>query len=199
MIFSSMSGPGDQKVRATLAFILLLLLAVPIWARPPLATMLPGQQKGNCSYAVEIETTCAPSAETADQVGVRFGDPLGNHVVAAHLKHPAPVFNPGLGHQKQGGTHVQYKAFDRCAIDRFEVEGPCMQRGICYLYLKRVGADDWRPGWAKVLCKHKDGLLAPASDMFYFRTFLPSNVWFGFDYCDTDGPHPPLLVHDQAN
>lgn len=198
-----MSGLGDQKVGAMLPFILLLLLAVPIWARPPLATMLPGQQKGSCSYAVEIETTCAPSAETADQVGVRFGDSLGNHVVAAHLKHPEPVFNPRLnptfGHQKQSGSHVQYRAFDKCSIDKFEVEGPCMQRGICYLYLKRVGTDDWRPGWAKVLSKHRNGVLVAASDMFYFRTFLPSNVWFGFDYCDTDGPHPPLLVHDEAN
>eukprot|EP01018_Ginkgo_biloba_P019897 Gb_33702 [translate_table: standard] len=176
---------------AMLAF-LVLLFAIPIWARPP-ATMLPGQQKGNCSYAVEIETTCAASAETADHIGVRFGDSEGNHVVAKHLSHPKPIFNPREGKQNQW---TKYKPFDRCAIDRYEVEGPCMQRGICYLYLKRVGSDEWRPGWAKVLSKRGDGLVAPASDTFYFRMFLPSNVWFGFDYCDLNQPHPPLVVHN---
>ncbi|GLJ24167.1 hypothetical protein SUGI_0461040 [Cryptomeria japonica] len=172
--------------------LILLLFVTPILATRPPATMLPGQQKGNCTYAVEIETTCAPSAATADHVGVRFGDSEGNHVVAKNLKHPEPIWNPRMGRENKDKQWNNYQPFDKCAIDRFEVEGPCMQRGICYLYLKRVGADEWRPGWAKVLHKKSDGVVSPVSDTFYFRMFLPSNVWFGFDYCDENPPHPPM-------
>jgi len=122
---------------------------------------------------------------------VRFGDSDGNHVIAKHLTHAQPVFNPGLGQKHKSKQWNNYRPFEKCAIDRFEVEGPCMKKCICNLYFKRVGADERRPGWAKVLRKNPNGLVSPASDTFYFRMLLPSNVWFGFDYCDMNLPHPP--------
>eukprot|EP01018_Ginkgo_biloba_P019898 Gb_33696 [translate_table: standard] len=168
---------------ATLVAFLLLLVVQPIWARKP-ASLLPGQQQGNCSYTVEIETTCAPFAETEDHISLRFGDSAGNHVIAKHLKHPKwPVSKPRIeGEQKE--KRVNHKPFERCGLDKFKVKGPCMQADACYLYLKRIGSDKWRPGYAKVHRANEDGSIISSSGKFYFRTFLPGHVWFGYDYCN---------------
>ncbi|KAG2723613.1 hypothetical protein I3843_02G155900 [Carya illinoinensis] len=64
----------------------------------------------------------------------------------------------------------------------FEAKGPCMRQ----LDSKKVESDDWRPGWVKVLRRDQDGgghVIFPVANMFYFRTFVPENVWYGFDYC----------------
>ncbi|XP_041001752.1 embryo-specific protein ATS3A-like [Juglans microcarpa x Juglans regia] len=142
--------------------------------------LLPANDRAqkNCSYSVEIETTCAPSAETKDHVSVRFSDSLGNLIIVKHLKNPKSV----------------YGGFKRCAIDMFEAKGPCMRQRVCSLYLKKVGSDDWRPGWVKVLRRDQDGgghVIFPVSNMFYFRTFVPENVWYGFDYCHSGGGFIP--------
>ncbi|KAL4189487.1 hypothetical protein AMTRI_Chr08g165610 [Amborella trichopoda] len=175
--------------------VFLAFAAVSLLVQCAQTRSLAHNSKGNCSYWVEIETTCAPQADTASIVGVRFGDNNGNHVVTRHLKNPKLVYDPKLGQRKQGAV---YKGFDRCAIDMFEVQGSCMERAVCYLYLRRMGPDGWRPGWVKVL--HNHGLggadLSPVSGTFYFRTFLPENVWFGFDYCESNQPHLPQEAKD---
>ncbi|KAJ6357830.1 hypothetical protein OIU78_005631 [Salix suchowensis] len=86
------------------------------------------------------------------------------------------------GFKKQG---VAYGGFDRCAIALFEASGRCMKQSVCSLYLKKVGADDWRPGWVKVLHRESSGALLPVSYMLNARTFVPENVRYGLGYCDS--------------
>jgi hypothetical protein len=138
-----------------------------------------GSSSKNCSYSIEIETTCAPSAETKDHISVRFSDSAGNLIIVKHLKNPKLLYAP-KGFKKQGGA---YGGFERCAIDLFEASGTCMKQSVCSLYLKKVGTDDWRPGCVKVLHQESSGALVPVSYVFYFRTFVPENVWYGLDYC----------------
>ena len=121
----------------------------------------------NCSYSIEIETTCAPSAETRDHISVRFSDAKGNLVIVKHLKNPKLLYAPKNGPKKQGGT---YNGFGRWAIDLFEASGPCVSDKVCSLYLKKVGSDAWRPGWVKVH-QQEGGHVVQVSYMFYFRTF----------------------------
>ncbi|CAN6704911.1 unnamed protein product [Malus baccata var. baccata] len=135
-------------------------------------TSLPVQGSStNCSYSVEIETTCAQSAATSDHVSVRFGDSEGNLIIVKHLNNPKPLY-AAKGGVRRGG----YGGFGRCAIDMFEASGQCMSRRVCYLYLKKVGS-------------RQDGgrVVVPVSYMFYFRTFVPENVCYGFDYCHSKG------------
>lgn len=144
----------------------------------PISANLQESQK-NCSYSIEIETTCAASADTKDHVSVRFSDSSGNLIIVKPLKNPKLLYAP-KGFRKHGTG--SYGGFGRCSVDMFEASGPCMQ-GVCSLYFKKVGSDDWRPGWVKVLHKVGDGHLVPVSYVFYFRIFVPGNVWYGFDYC----------------
>lgn len=173
---------------------IIFIVSVIIFFPPACANKLPndGAQK-NCSYSIEIETTCAPSAETTDHVSVRFGDPLGNLILVKHLKNPTLVYAPKDGLKKQGGA---YKGFERCAVDMFEASGPCMTQRVCSLYLKKVGSDDWRPGWVKVLHRQDGGHVVPVSYMFYFRTYVPENVWYGFDYCHSRGGFQLHIAED---
>ncbi|XP_077212872.1 embryo-specific protein ATS3A-like [Tasmannia lanceolata] len=145
----------------------------------------------NCTYSIEIETTCAPFAGTTNVVGVRFGDSDGNLILVKHLKDPKLVYDPKDGVKKQGKS---YGGFERCAIDMFETNGTCLSRWACYLYLKRSGSDEWRPGWVKVLRRREDGSVFPVSYMFYFRIFVPDNVWFGFNYCWSNRGSMPQMA-----
>ncbi|KAK9282686.1 hypothetical protein L1049_010906 [Liquidambar formosana] len=96
-----------------------------------------------------------------------------------------------FGLKRQGGA---YGGFGHCAIDMFEASGACMSQKVCSLYLKRIGSDGWRPGWVKVLHQPDGGQAVPVSYMFYFRTFVPANVWFGFDYCHSKGGFIPHVA-----
>ncbi|KAL5700547.1 hypothetical protein ACHQM5_025974 [Ranunculus cassubicifolius] len=144
-----------------------------------------------CSYTIQIETTCATSAGTKDPVGIRFGDSNGNLVIIKNLKNPKMLYGPKLGTRKQWGV---YRGFERCAVDMYEVGGVCMSQGVCSLYVKQFGADGWRPGWVKVLRQEGNGPAKVISDVFYFRRFVPQNVWFGLNYCDTNKRAQPQTV-----
>ncbi|XP_024024746.1 embryo-specific protein ATS3A [Morus notabilis] len=118
-------------------------------------------------------------AETRDHVSVRFSDSKGNVVIVKQLKNPKLLYAPKNGSKKRDGA---YGGFERCAVDMFESSGPCVSDKVCSLYLKKVGSDEWRPGWIKVH-QQEGGSLVQISCMFYFRTFVPENVWYGFNYC----------------
>ncbi|KAI9157565.1 hypothetical protein LWI28_024515 [Acer negundo] len=134
----------------------------------------------NCSYSIQVETTCAVSAETTDHISLRFSDSKGNLIIVKHLKNPKLIIAPKNGVKKPVGGG----GFQRCSTDMFEVNGgACMEQSVCALYLKRVGSDEWRPGWVKVFHQDNGGRQVQVSYTFYFRTFVPENVWFGFDYC----------------
>ncbi|KAM5556181.1 embryo-specific protein ATS3A [Rosa sericea] len=166
---------------------LVFFISLPTNAMHPINHGFQGA-KPNCTYSIEIETTCAQSAETTDHVSVRFSDSKGDLIIVKHLKNPKLLYAP-KGGSKRGG----YGGFGRCAIDMFEASGPCMSSRVCSLYVKKVGSDDWRPGWVKVLHR-QDGGQVPVSYVFYFRTFVPENVWYGFDYCHSKGGFVPHVV-----
>lgn len=132
----------------------------------------------NCSYTIQIETTCAPSEETTDHISLTFSDSAGNLVILEHLQNPELLYAP-----KGWKTGDAYGGFGWCAVDAFKASGTCMDQCVCSLYLKRFGSDGWRPGWVKVLRQQNGGSAVPIKNVFYFRAFVPGNVWYGFDYC----------------
>ncbi|XP_047317602.1 embryo-specific protein ATS3A-like [Impatiens glandulifera] len=132
----------------------------------------------NCTYLVTIETTCTKGAETTDRVALRFGDVKSNDVLvqrlnSVHLRRLEPLDPEVL-------DDVPMKPFQACVVDQFQVTGRCVESPVCYLYLKLVGDDDWRPGFAQV--QPLDGTHL-RSEYFYFRRYLPRNVWHGIDLC----------------
>ncbi|KAH9293586.1 hypothetical protein KI387_041209 [Taxus chinensis] len=148
-------------------FLLLLFMVVaPFSSSTPVATM---EKVPICSYIVNVETSCVVEAGTADPISLRFGDSAGNHVLEKHLKTPIEGDNQN--------------PFKWCSSAKFKIDGPCVNHSICYLYLKRTGSDEWRPARA-VVHSATDNQPHGAVDTFYFRRFIPSNVWHGYDYCD---------------
>ncbi|MBA0790454.1 hypothetical protein Gohar_015104 [Gossypium harknessii] len=142
---------------------------------------LPQNIKRNCSYTVTIQTTCTKGADTSDHVSLRFGDKKSNDMIVHHLnsKHVRQV-DPL---QPLVLDDIPRKPFQPCLVDEFQVTGQCMESPICYLYLKLSGSDDWRPGFAQVEALEESGL---SSKSFYFRRYLPRNVWHGSDLCSKE-------------
>ncbi|PQM43237.1 uncharacterized protein Pyn_29944 [Prunus yedoensis var. nudiflora] len=166
-----------KRMSILTVFAIFFIISTPINAMQPNNYGFQGS-KTNCTYSIEIETTCAQSAGTTDHVSVRFGDSEGNLIIVKHLNNPKLLYAPKGGLRRRG-----YGGFGRCAKDMFEASGPCMSQRVCSLYLKRVGSDDWRPGRVKVLHQQDGSRVVPVSYVFYFRTFVPENVWYGFNYC----------------
>ncbi|XP_010253423.1 PREDICTED: uncharacterized protein LOC104594702 isoform X1 [Nelumbo nucifera] len=169
---------------ASFAFCLFVALEMSGFSISSAEEALPPKLKQeNCNYTVAIETTCAKGAETSNVVSLRFGDIQSNDVLVRHLnsKHVRrvdPLYPAVL-------DEVPRKPFEACTVDEFRVTGPCVQSPICYLYLKSVGGDSWRPGLAQV----RVSSATPShlsSDYFYFRRYLPKHVWHGFDTCDKE-------------
>ncbi|XP_007016606.2 PREDICTED: uncharacterized protein LOC18590804 [Theobroma cacao] len=142
---------------------------------------LPQNKKGNCTYTVTIQTSCTKGAETSDYVSLRFGDIKSNDIVVQHLnsKHVRKLdpLQPAVL------DDIPTKPFQACLVDEFQVTGQCVESPICYLYLKLSGNDDWRPGFAQVESLEESHL---SSRYFYFRRYLPRNVWHGSDLCDKE-------------
>ncbi|KAK9065908.1 hypothetical protein SSX86_015310 [Deinandra increscens subsp. villosa] len=138
------------------------------------------KNKRNCTYAITIETTCTEGADTSNHVSIRFGDSNSNDILvhrlnSKHVKRLDPLEPQVLG-------DVPIKPFEACTIDQFEHTSKCVQSPVCYLYLKLTGDDDWRPGFAQIRVFEGPHL---TSNYFYFRRYLPRNVWHGVDACDT--------------
>lgn len=68
------------------------------------------------------------------------------------------------------------RTFERCSVDTFEIYGPCTYP-ICYLYLYRSGYDGWKPERVDVYGYNIKAV------SFYYNVFIPSDVWYGFNYC----------------
>lgn len=66
--------------------------------------------------------------------------------------------------------------FERCSTDTFKINGPCTY-DICYQYFLRRGSDGWKPESVKIYGPNK------RSVTFFYNTFLPNGVWFGFNQC----------------
>lgn len=159
-----------------------LIFLPPILILVFLAQNSSSTSQANCSYTIEIQTTCTPNVKTTSPIGIRFSDKDGNLVILKHLK-------------KQGSV---CGSFRRWAMDGFDARGPCMSRRVCSLYLKRVGSDEWRPGWVKVIQQLESGGVQ-VSYMFYFRVFVPQNVWYGFDYCHSYAGFIPHVASFHKN
>ncbi|KAK3012636.1 hypothetical protein RJ639_008592 [Escallonia herrerae] len=171
-------GSVFEKFAAVLASFLALRSVSFIAAA---STSLPPKEKGNCTYAVTIETTCTKGAGTSNHVSLRFGDTKSNDILVHHLnsKHVRRV-DPL---EPQVLDDVPRRPFQACMVDQFQVTGECVESPICYLYLKLTGHDDWRPGFAQVRAIEGPHL---SSEYFYIRRYLPRHVWHGSDLCDTE-------------
>ncbi|XXG45702.1 hypothetical protein AAC387_Pa02g0711 [Persea americana] len=112
-----------------------------------------------CSYTVSIKTSCSSRSTTRDMVSLAFGDAYGNEVYVPRLDDPST------------GT------FERCSTDTFKITGPCSYE-TCYLYLLRSGSDGWKPESVKINGPYSKGIT------FYYKTFLPNGVWYGFNLCN---------------
>ncbi|XP_044486216.1 embryo-specific protein ATS3B-like [Mangifera indica] len=116
------------------------------------------QAAGKCSYSVSIKTSCSSTTYTRDHVSLAFGDAYGNQVYAPRLDDP------------YSGT------FERCSTDTYTLYGPCTYQ-ICYLYLYRTGYDGWKPDSVTVYGYYTKSVT------FYYNTWIPNGVWYGFDEC----------------
>uniref|UniRef100_A0A7N0ZYH9 Embryo-specific protein 3 n=1 Tax=Kalanchoe fedtschenkoi TaxID=63787 RepID=A0A7N0ZYH9_KALFE len=156
----------------TLSFLWLMsLLDYSYSAVPPTATGAPHiprsfqiksnlnqQTAGNCVYTVVIKTSCSSPSYTRDRVSLAFGDQYGNEVYAARLDDPGS------------------RTFERCSTDTFQINGACTY-DICYQYLLRSGPDGWKPESVLITGPNR----RPTT--FYYNTFLPNGVWFGYNLC----------------
>lgn len=68
------------------------------------------------------------------------------------------------------------RAFERCSSDTYQINGPCAYQ-ICYLYLYRTGPDGWKPESVKIYGYNTRAVT------FYYNTFIPSDIWYGFNLC----------------
>ncbi|CAL0302725.1 unnamed protein product [Lupinus luteus] len=144
-------------------------------------TLVVPEQKKNCTYFITIETTCTWGAETSNHVSLRFGDTNSNDILVKHLnsKHIRKV-DPL---EPEVLDDMPRKPFQACMVDQFYVTASCVESPICYLYLKLIGKDDWRPGFAQVRVLEISDL---SSGYFYFRRYLPRHVWHGSNVCDSE-------------
>uniref|UniRef100_A0A803R359 Embryo-specific protein ATS3B n=1 Tax=Cannabis sativa TaxID=3483 RepID=A0A803R359_CANSA len=124
----------------------------------------------SCSYNFVITTSCSSAKYTRDEISIAFGDAYGNQIYAARLDDPAT------------------KTFESCSSDSFQVNGvPCAYQ-ICYVYLYRTGPDGWKPESVKIYGYNSKAVT------FYYNTFIPSDTWFGFNYCSSSSSHPQPLT-----
>ncbi|KAM6602262.1 hypothetical protein CsatA_021871 [Cannabis sativa] len=151
-------------VYTTFVFTFALAQSSSILPQPQsLASFIPNnthtQNQGTCSFTVSIKTSCSSPKYTRDEISLSFGDAYGNQVYAPRLDDP------------------RSKTFERCSTDTFEVSGPCTYQ-ICYLYLYRSGYDGWKPETVKLYGYHVKAV------SFYYNTFIPNGVWYGFNLCN---------------
>ncbi|KAL5744436.1 hypothetical protein ACOSP7_027298 [Xanthoceras sorbifolium] len=118
------------------------------------------QNLGSCSYSVIITTSCSSSQYTRDQISISFGDAYGNQIYVPRLDDPS------------SGT------FERCSSDSYQIKGPCAYQ-ICYVYLYRSGPDGWKPESVKISGYNSRDV------SFYYNTFIPADVWYGFNLCQS--------------
>ncbi|CAH9075711.1 unnamed protein product [Cuscuta epithymum] len=117
---------------------------------------------GGCTFTVSIRTSCSSPYLTEDQISLSFGDAYGNQVYAPRLDDPSS------------------RTFERCSSDTYEIKGPCTY-DICYLYVYRSGYDGWIPYDITVSGYYT----RPVT--FRYNVPIPSNIWYGFDYCSGGG------------
>ncbi|GLJ24181.1 hypothetical protein SUGI_0461250 [Cryptomeria japonica] len=137
-----------------------------------LACICATAQEENCSYTLEVETSCYLLSGTDERVLVRFGDK------SFYDKNKTEVLERHLSESMNEGNA---KPFKRCKTDKFNLSGPCVKDKLCYAYFKVDGKDDWRVNHAIIY--HENG-----EDIFRLDKKLPGNAWYGREFCDKNFP-----------
>ncbi|XP_074273954.1 embryo-specific protein ATS3A-like isoform X1 [Silene latifolia] len=127
----------------------------------------PNLTGSSCPYTVKIVTSCSSTKRPKDQVSLSFGDKRGNQVYVPKIDDP------------RSGT------FEACSTDTFDISGPCTY-DVCYVYLNRRGRDGIKIESVKISGK------STRTVTFNFKSWLPNNVWFGFNYCNGVSASPNL-------
>ncbi|KAM7257586.1 hypothetical protein ACFE04_013327 [Oxalis oulophora] len=137
-------------------------------------TTTTAKDANSCAYTISIKTSCSSPKYTRDQISLGFGDAYGNQVYVPRIDDP------------------QSRAFERCSVDTYEVNGPCTYP-ICYLYLYRSGYDGWKPESVTVYAYHTKSV------SFYFNTYIPNDVWFGFNQCNSVSSSSSLVSSSSSS
>ncbi|XWS37729.1 hypothetical protein CRYUN_Cryun19dG0070000 [Craigia yunnanensis] len=128
------------------------------------------QNLGSCSYSVIISTSCSSTSYTRDQISIAFGDAYGNQVFV--------IVSPDNQISAPRLDDPSTRTFEGCSSDTFEIYGPCAYQ-ICYVYLYRTGLDGWKPESVKIYGYNSKAVT------FYYDTFIPGDIWYGFNYCNS--------------
>ncbi|KAI9107479.1 hypothetical protein K1719_021516 [Acacia pycnantha] len=78
----------------------------------------------NCSYHLNIETSCFSPSHTRDHISLVFGDKYGHEVYVPRL------------------DEFPSATLGRCTLSFVDFTGPCTSQ-ICYLYFYRIGSDGY--------------------------------------------------------
>ncbi|MED6206310.1 hypothetical protein PIB30_025513 [Stylosanthes scabra] len=126
----------------------------------------------NCSYLVAISTSCSSPKINTDEISIVFGDAQGNQVYAAKL-----------------GDRIS-KTFEQCSSDTFQIDGACTSQ-ICFAYLRRSGSktNGWKPETVKIFTYNTEPVA------FNFNTSIPSDEWYGYNFCEVPPPPSPPHPH----
>lgn len=68
------------------------------------------------------------------------------------------------------------RTFEACSTDTFDIYGPCTY-DVCYVYLYRRGQDGFKVGTVRISGQYIRTVT------FNYNDWIPSNVWWGFNYC----------------
>ncbi|XP_021760808.1 embryo-specific protein ATS3A-like [Chenopodium quinoa] len=112
-----------------------------------------------CTFRVRITTSCSSVSYTRDQISLSFGDAYGNQVYVPRIDNPSA------------------RAFEACSTDTYDVSGPCTY-DVCYVYLYRRGRDGWKVQNVQISSPYIRTVT------FKYNTWIPNDVWFGFNYCN---------------
>ncbi|KAK4252894.1 hypothetical protein QN277_011028 [Acacia crassicarpa] len=115
---------------------------------------------GNCSYLINIYTSCYSPRRTRDHISLAFGDKYGHQVYVPRM------------------DELPSAKLDRCITKAARCTGPCTSQ-ICYMYIYRNGDDGWKPHDITVSGNFSKPFV------FYFNTLIPNHAWFGFNFCKT--------------
>ncbi|XP_059077246.1 embryo-specific protein ATS3A-like isoform X2 [Cryptomeria japonica] len=184
-----------------------------------LACICATAQEENCSYTLEVETSCYPLSGTDERVLVRFGDksfyeknktegecPYILEVKTS--KRTLVYYDPGTkDHVRvRFGDKSQSEVMDRHLSEPFEgnnqqpfeadntakfnISGTCVESDVCYLYFKVEGTDKWKPNHAVVYS-------GEMNSTFYFKDrYMPENSWDGHDFWEEREQLASFAVED---
>ncbi|XP_068500920.1 embryo-specific protein ATS3B-like [Phaseolus vulgaris] len=112
-------------------------------------------QMNECSYVVNVETSCSSSFYARGKIDVLFGDAIGNEVYVPQLHGP----------------------FEDCTMNIYDIYGALCSTQICRLHIYWSGDGGLILEKVSIHSNYYDPVT------FYYHTYIPEGGFYGFDYC----------------